>query len=133
VDEAGNRSSTPARFNYRVDNIGPTIKVDSALTQSRAGQVALKGTVADGGGLDSVYIFAQPLDSAGNMLDVEPIWDEAALSDKAWSYTPSQLPSGSYMLTVVAFDLVGNASNQGTYNLRFAGGPSQIYLPLIAK
>ncbi len=66
VDTAGNRSSTPARFNYRVDNIGPVIKVDSALAQSRAGQVALKGTVADGGGLDSVYIFAQPLDSAGN-------------------------------------------------------------------
>lgn len=134
IDSAGNRSASPRRESFFVDNLGPTLVVEQQLgfiasdaydpPQANAAPV-LGGTISDGSG---VARLVARLDAPGG----EQVWSDVELNGGEWEYVPNLsgvAAPGFYHVRLLAYDTVGNIRGYGTFTFSAdiltvdAGGP----------
>ena len=118
VDGVGNRS-LPVTETFRVDVVPPVVTVTHEISQvllsgyysgSVTGAPVLSGTITDGGGVAVLYARVEA--PGGDVL-----WQTAVVSDTTWAYTPTLTGHGHHILRLEAYDLAGNVSTWGPFNL----------------
>ncbi|NOJ92667.1 OmpA family protein [Corallococcus coralloides] len=103
TDAAGNES-TPDSSTFTVDTTGPTVAISTPANNSTVGaNVTVTGTTA--GGATSVTVSFQGTDYGPIAVDASGSWSQAL---------PGPLANGTYTVTAVAVDAVGNTSTTAT-------------------
>jgi hypothetical protein len=123
----GNRTADPISLTYQLDVIPPVLTVTTAIsfTSLQTPTVVLAGQVSDGGGLSSVYVRVDPPEGAS--------YRDAVNRDGAdWTYTPRPTVAGKYTYWLEAYDLAGNVSTSGPYEVQI-GAVNQVYLPIVMR
>ncbi|RKG89288.1 cell envelope biogenesis protein OmpA [Corallococcus sp. CA049B] len=103
TDAAGNES-TPDSTTFTVDTTSPTVAISTPANNSTVGaNVTVTGTTA--GGATSVTVSFQGTDYGPIAVDASGSWSQAL---------PGPLANGTYTVTAVAVDAVGNTSTTAT-------------------
>jgi len=133
VDWVGNRSE-PVTRTFRIDTVPPVVTVTQVISQvlfsdymtgSVTGGPVLGGTVTDGSGVKALYI---RLETPSGKI----VWQAANLTGDTWEFIPQLEEAGHHILYIEAYDLAGNASGYGPFDL-YVQPLSQYFLPMILK
>ena len=142
TDNVGNVGNPSAALNLTVDNVAPTLTINTPATtlkpsKNAAGrwQVPLNGTANDANGIQpaSLLVNLQQQSAVGVAQSTQP----ATLSGSNWSsnYLLNDGlydPTGAYTVTVQAADRVGNRATPVTTVVRLdARGPEAVVNPAI--
>ncbi|MFZ4662787.1 MAG: LamG-like jellyroll fold domain-containing protein, partial [Caldilineaceae bacterium] len=142
TDNVGNVGNPSAALNLTVDNVAPTLTINTPATtlkpsKNAAGrwQVPLNGTANDANGIQpaSLLVNLQQQSAVGVAQSTQP----ATLSGSNWSsnYLLNDGlydPTGAYTVTVQAADRVGNRATPATTVVRLdARGPEAVVSPAI--
>lgn len=127
VDSIGNRTAEPVTVTYVLDVVGPALAVSTHIANSAQAAPVIQGTMADGGGVDEVYVWGVGPDGA--------TYQELAVRQgSTWRYSPPPSMLGTHTLWVGVYDRAGNLLTTGPYTVQV--GPIveyRILLPLVVR
>ena len=125
ADLVGNRSADPLAFSVIVDNVPPTLTVESMLAEATFTSTlqVLTGTAGDGGMVSNIMVSVQ--NPAGQVAT-----ERINLEGSRWHYDLHPTVPGTYLVWVSAGDLIGNVTTIGPFEITVRGY-QEIYLPLV--
>ena len=124
VDLAGNRTADPLVLNVIVDNVPPVLTVTQLVNASvlTPSVPVLSGLARDGGKVDQIAVLVQT---------PQMVYQELATRNgEAWQYDLHPVTLGRYNLWVRAYDLAGNVTLAGPYQVDITP-IRQIFLPAV--
>jgi len=130
VDGAGNRSAPAETRLLRVDIAAPVVTVDWSVAGTVLGMptVVLSGTVTDGSGVDWSRSQLQVTRPDGNAEWVTPLH-----AGDTWRYERTFAMLGQYSLMLDAYDVAGNHTRVGPFDVSVAEGDFVADLTLTAR
>jgi hypothetical protein len=133
LDQAGNRTNSPWRHTFVVDNVPPSIDVTLAidavqLTPDLAALEVLAGSVADGGQVRRLYAMVR---TPEGQLHNQPVTRDG----DGWSFALQTTIVGVHTIHIVAEDVAGNRTAVGPFTVMVTGIVEQpvwkLYLPVV--
>jgi len=124
VDLAGNRTADPLVLNVTVDNAPPVLTVTQLVNASvlTPSVPVLNGLARDGGQVNQIVVLVQT---------PQRVYQELATQNgEAWQYDLHPVSLGRYNLWVRAYDLAGNVTLAGPYQVDITPG-HRIFLPAV--
>jgi subtilisin-like proprotein convertase family protein len=112
TDVNGNLSTQPHSVTVQVDNVGPVITANQIVAEVLVGTLAsvLTGTTTDGSGVDATWV--RVVDPLGDVTRADVVGDASG-----WTFSFSPTVDGTYRLTVMAADRMGNQVSGKTFDL----------------
>ncbi|MCL5997864.1 MAG: proprotein convertase P-domain-containing protein [Chloroflexi bacterium] len=124
MDDVGNRTTSAISLTYQLDVVPPALTVTTIITrrQQLFPLMVLAGQVSDGSGLNEVYVRVDSPEGASYR-------DAVSRSGAYWGYTLQPATPGIYTLWLAAYDVVGNVTTMGPYQVQ--ASTHWLYLPVV--